>query len=247
MSDVAFAKAFTFSFTPMAGDEPINASDFVSARIYRNKPSTNELLDHTNTLATALQYVAAAAGWVVEGDFEKQISFSAISDPDPTSTVDYEIYYVVVSFKYDTGGTTVATEIPITVWRPNGISSRLNVSPNDIYALEHKIGQIKEVNWVFPKIQKATRRVVRRFQGMGFKRAHMREEDLRDAVLYLATAYCCRDLSGDGNQFWGQKAADYLKEYEEILGQESIGYDADKDGVLEPREQSSVGAVYLVR
>ena len=211
MSDVAFEKAFAFSFTPMAGDEPVNASTFVSARIYRYKPSTNELQDYSNTLATALQYVTDT--WISEDDFEKKISFSAIADPDPTSTVDYEVYYVVVSFKYDTVGTTVATEIPITVWRPNGISSRINVSPEDIYALEHKIGQLKEMNWVFPKIQKATRRVIRRLQGMGFKRTRTREEDLKDAVVYLATAYCCRDLSGDGNQCWGQKADDYTKEF----------------------------------
>jgi hypothetical protein len=245
MSDVVFEKAFSFSFTPTAGDEPVNASDLVSARIYRAKPSTNEREDHTNALATAIQYVTDP--WRKESDYERVISFAAVSDLTPTSGAEYEIYYIVVSFTYDAGGTTVASEIPFTIWRPNGIASRINVAPKDIYALESKIEQLKEMNWVFPKIEKAKRRVLRRMQGLGFKRTRMREEDLNDAVIYLAVADCCRDLAGDGNPFWMQKAGEYQKEFEEVLSQESLGYDTNSNGVVEPAEVSSVGSVYLMR
>ena len=245
VSEFVFDKPFQLSFTPMVGDEPVYADTFVSARVYSAKPSDSERLDHTNALATAVQY--STTTWIAEGDYEKKIPLSAITDPDPSSRVDYKVYYVVVSFKYASAEATVATELPIVLWQPNGISTRISVAPKDIYALEHKIELLKEMSWVFPKIDKAKRRVIRRLQGLGYKRKRLREEDLNDAVLYLAVSYCCRDLAGDGNPFWFQKADNYLKEFEEILSQESLGYDANNDGVVEPSELSSVGAVYVMR
>lgn len=243
-----FGRDVSYYFTPLAEDEETEAYGLTSARLYAINPTPTQLTDHAAALGGFVG--SAVTSWTAGSEGrEKKIVFSAVSDSTPTSSEEYETYYVVVSFTLQSGGSNVFACEPIFIWRPNAITSRIRVTPSDIYALEGKIEDITDGDsFVLPKIQAATRYIMQKLRSQGYKKRKMFNlDDLNDAVVRKALHYCCMDQAGEDNQFWARKAELYSAECEEILKQTSVGYDADGDGTPTPDERAELRTIYVHR
>jgi hypothetical protein len=242
-----FGRDISFYFTPLAENEDSEAYSLTSARLYSSQPTSAQLTDHSAALGGFVQSVTT---WTAGNEpKEKKITFSALTDSTPTDTDEYETYYVVVSFKLQAAGPDVIAWEAIFVWRPGAITSRVRVSPSDVYAMESKIEDITDGDsWVTPKIQSALRFVMQKLKSKGYdKRRMFNLDDLNDAVLRKALAYCCMDLAGEDNQFWARKAELYHAEAEDILTQTTVGYDTEGDNVPTANERAELKAVYISR
>lgn len=244
MASIVFGKAFTKSYTAVAGDDPVAVSSLVSARIYSSFPTQAQQEDHTNALAAAVQSVTSwSAGTEAN---EKSISFAAITDPSPESTTIYETYWLVVSLVYDLAGSTVYIQPEgFKVWRGDAITSRMSISSAEVGAMESKILTIKGANWIESVIDRAFIRLLEILKSKGYSRRKIEESDLNDLVLFLSISWCARSLASKEGDEWWQKYDSYSKDFENALATLIIGYDADGNDDIEPEETITVfdGAV----
>lgn len=236
MARPVFNKAGTFSFTATAGHdaEPIAPYSLVSARLYLDAPNDTQIADSSYTGGDAIENVTS---WLVgENPHERLISYSAITDPDPTSDDDYELRFWAVSFRFANGGTIVNQVKPFIVWRPRLVSSRFDCIPEDLYAVEGKIENLLGNTIAGIKIALAERLVNQDLRGKGIKIPDMEQSDAKDLLRYRALQLCCMDLSNQPNDEWWAKAEAYEKLYMTIRDSIPIGLDSDDDGDIEPGE-----------
>lgn len=240
-----FGKQIDFRFIPLAEDEEQSAFELVSARIFSDEPTETQ----QDTPAT-LGFIQAVTTWTNLNPNEYQILFDDIADPDPHSYEEYETYFVTVNYRLESGGATIFTTEQIFIWRADGLTSRISVTPDDIYAHESKIEDLAPSPvWVQNKITAAIQAIDDKLaasQGVK-KRFTFNREALNRVVTLLAVALCCRDLAGEGNQFWWEKYREYKAEHETALAVAQLGVDIQQDNRPTPDETLFSGGVILVR
>jgi len=237
-----FGKSIEYYFTPQADGEPIEVNSLVASRIYTDQPTQAQIED------TASGHVEEVTAWTSEGKGTYKITFAALTDSDEHSSTAYETYYIVVNFKYQSGGATKFSVEPIFVYRPDAFTSNVTTSWHEVVALEAKIEDLMTQTEINRLLATAERRIYRKIRAQGGeKRKLFNFEELNDAVLYLTTAYCCRNLAGEGNQFWMEKYRDYLAEAEAVFAATEPGYDADDDGAEVGETLGASGMVYVFR
>lgn len=238
-----FGRTISFRFSPLAGDEDVPAKALVSARLYTSEPTSAQKLNNE------AGHVNEKTSWTEEQPGSYRIDFDAQTDSVPNSNEDYEDFYVVVNFTFETGGPTVFVDEIIHVYRPDALTSKIRVTKEQIYARESKIETVEpRVNFVDQKIADAIVEVDRVLRAKGYSRKRtFNRERMNEAVILLATADCCSDLAGEGNQFWFEKAAMWRKRYETARDSIPIGYDSEGDDRPEPEEQTFSGAIAFVR
>lgn len=232
-----FGRSLNYRAMILAGDEDVflSASSLVSARLYAAQPTDAQAQDSSAALGGFLG--TAKTSWTSEGGNEFLVAFDALTDPEPLSENEHETYYVVVSFKSETAGPTGFVSEAVTVWRADSVSSRIRVTPANVVEFEQKLGQLKGEDWIQPKISAAIRHVMRVLRAKGFSRKRMANlEVLEDAVRIWALYMCCRDMSGQDNQFWLEKAKLYADEFALLMELIKVNYDSDGDGIKEPAE-----------
>lgn len=222
----------------LIGDEVIfpPSDQLVSARIYTSNPSQTQIDAHTGHISGS-----EITAWSRIGD-EMQIEFPALTDANPSSTNEYEIYYVVINFKYEAGGEEKFIVRPVLIWRPGSMSSSIRVRAGDVWAKEGKIKDLRgpDPEWTNGKITDAVNIVMNKLRSQGLEKKRLFDlEHLQIATCYLATALCCIDLAGEGNQFWIKKYEVYKALFDSFFTETKVGYDADGDGIQEPDEQTS--------
>ncbi len=234
-----FGRTIEYGLTILAGDQEIEPDSIVSARLYPSIPTAAQRADDDGSEGGFVG--AMKTSWVSEGSGEYRIDFDAVTDPNPDADQEFANYYPVVNFRFQPGGPIESLTEAIIVWRPNGLTSRIRVTPQDVFNLEDKIKALRDEVWVQPKIDAAVRWFFRELKKKGFeKRRVFNLEEAKDAVLNRACAYCCRDLDGQDSQRWGDKMGIYFEESKDALNNVMIGYDVDGDGVLDPDETAQV-------
>lgn len=246
MASIVFGKAFTKSFTAVAGDEPVAVNSLVSARIYSSFPTQAQQEDHNNALAAAVQSVTSwSAGTEAN---EKSISFAAITDPTPASTTIYETYWLVVSLVYDAAGATVYIQPEgFKVWRGDAITSRFSTGATEVKAMEGKIGTLKSDAWIELIIDRAFSMLIETLRSKGYARRKIEESDLNNLVLFKSLAWACRSLSTKESDEWWRKWEAYEAEYNSMLAVQLIGYDTEDDDDKEPDEQLKAADGMVIR
>lgn len=237
-----FGRSIDFRFLPIVDDEDASAYSLVSARIYSAEPTSAQRQN------TASGHVEEVTSWTVIATGEYSITFAPLTDPSPTSTQGYETYFVAVNFRYQSGGPIEDVVEQIFVFRPDALTSKVSVTPTDVYGLESKIQVLKNDAWVQPKIDVALREVDNKLAAKGVKRSRTFNRDkLKDAVLFRATARCCFDLGSDGANVWMEKGRMWMESSTAALDAVVLGYDVDGDDRPTPEEKSSSGGIYVMR
>lgn len=244
MSEAVFEQSFEVSFTPLAGDESLTPASLVSARLYSSNPDTAQRADSSNALAQAVQSVTT---WEDGREVnEKLITFAAVTDPDPTSTEKYEIYYMVYSYRLTSGGTIINDVEPIVIWRADAVTSRYDVSNSDLLAVESKLEELLNARQLENKTLLAETLVDIDLKAKGIEKPRLKQSTARDLVRYRAVTLCCDDLSNDTNDVWAAKRERHAETYKALLENTQLGYDSDDDGVSEPTEviRGRVGVIW---
>lgn len=243
MPKFVFGKSVDYIFVPTIDGEPLKVDSLVNAYIYSDEPTEAQIDNGTGQIGSAV------TTWKDEGDYAKKITFPALTDDDEHSSEDYESYWVVVKFKYDSGGATKFVKELIHVYRPDALTSRITTQYPDVYALEPRLEDFKSPGDIEVFIAQAKKRVFRRYRGLGLERRRMFNlEELNDATQYLATALACMSLYSQNSPQWKDKFDMRHAEYDEIFAATQVGYDVDGDGAPAADEHANTSnTVYLIR
>lgn len=245
MSKHLFGRAIDFKFYPLADDESVSAAELVTARIYKDEPSSSQI----EAVSSGQGEIQQVTTWTATGEKEYTISFSALTDSDPHSDDEYEKYYIVVRFKYASGGPTVFDLETVHVFRPNSATSKISVTAQDVYNLEPRVEELADsILWTEAKIEAAIEDILSRLEAKGLKLNRIFNwQKLNMAAKRLACAYCCEALSGEGSQFWASKALKWDDRANTMFNSAVINYDIDGDDEPDPEEQNLKGAVMVYR
>lgn len=230
-----FGKDIVHKVRAFAGDEPVAIQAIVNARLYADVPTDAQQADDDGSEGGFEG--AAKTAWTTSDatNLIYTVTFDAVDDPDPTSLVLYERYYPVVNVRLQATEQVQALYKPILVWRVVPQFSQMDVDEDDVYTLEGEIETVLGDTETLKKVTRARERVFKRIASMELDRHRLEEIDLSEAVIYLATSLCLRDMSTEENDY-AEKAAYYSGEYESIWKSLKLNYDADDDGVAEPAE-----------
>lgn len=232
-----FEEAFTFTFQAVIGPDatPVVPDSLTSARLYDDYPSEAQIADTGNT--DPGDAIESVTSWSAGDDTgEQEVSFALISDPDPTDRDDYEVYYVVVSWKPDAGSANINTVSPLIVYRPTAIGTDFDVDEDDIYAIESKLDDFKTSAQINTAISTAERLVKQDLRGRGKDLARVDLASIKDLAIYKALFILCNSLSSDDGDSWWVKAGEHKETYSMLIESLPISYDIDKDGDIEPDE-----------
>ena len=238
MANFVFGRTLDYLFSPLSADTQVPVDSLVSARIYENAP-TNDQLDNTESPSTAIEEVTS---WIDNGDNTYTISFSSVVDSDPYDAAPYENYYVVVNFKYTTGASAVFDDTMIRIYRPNSWAERISVTYEDIENIENKLSEcfFSPIATLTAHIADAKEHVLHFFEGQGYDKAKLIGLDkLNLAVKYKATEMACRNASSEEGQFWFDKADYYALSYQEILEKTKIEQGEDTEN-SQPMNTNSI-------
>lgn len=245
-----YGRAIEFDFFPRAGDEEIAGLELVSARLYgpNVEPTSDQLAN------TQVGHVDEQTEWDLlneegTGPAGYRITFDAQEDDNPESSEEQDRFVVVVNYLAETGGPELRVSKQIFVNRPDGLTSKVRVTADDVFALESKIQKLKPILWVERKIDLAIDDLLNRLEGRGYATRYLFNlEKLNLAATMLACSYCCEDLAGEGNQFWMTKADRWSKRAELNLDIAKVGFDSQKQGRPEPTDTVQTGgAVAILR
>lgn len=238
-----FGKSINFYWYPQADDEDTSAYELVTARIYSDLPTEGQ------KEGTDSGHIESVTSWTATSENEYLISFAAITDSEPHDAADYETYYVVVRYRYQSSGPIVFDTEVLYLYRPDSATSRIEVTAQDVYDLEPRIELLaKNELWTEAKIEAAVEDLIARIEAKGLKkRRAFNWQKLNAAAKRLACAYACNALAGEGNQFWAEKGAAWERKANIMYESANLGYDLDGSDTPGPEEKVFSGAVALVR
>lgn len=243
MSKHVFGKPISLDFYPQIDDEDTGAAELVSARLYSEKPTEGQF---ENTDPGEIEEVTS---WTAIGENAYRIAFAALSDATPTSGEDYETYYAVISFKYVSSGATVHDLEQLWVYRPDSLTSRIEVSVADVYALESRIEDLAPtMQWVEEKISEAIEDIISKLEVRGYKKRHIFNfQKLNLSAARLACSYACFDFASEGNQFWATKAERWETRSDKMFDTALIGVDLSGSDTPSAETKRFGGAVFVAR
>lgn len=230
-----FDKPLYFSFTALADNQPVEVEQIISARVYEERPTDAQLQDHTNASGEALFITTDQSKFSSEGRHEFVLNIGSIPNPDLTQKGGCRAFWVVVSFQYDATENTVAVCEVINVFFPDGISCRVNVTPEEVYELESEIytfkGQTSDY-FVYKKIHIAEKLIFKKLESFGIERSRMKEGDAHLLILFKTAVLCCRDIANQGGDIWYDKSKDYERDLKELMENCKVRFDLDGDGLI---------------
>lgn len=243
MANFPFGKAFAIDWSPAVDGTPVAAYELVTARLYAAAPTTDQIE------ATDDGHIESVTTWAALSEpHTYRIKFAAVEDPEPHGAEPFEKYYVVVRFRFESGGEVKFDQEVVYLWRPDSTVSRIQVSPEQLTGREHKLKALRSTEQLTRFIESAKRKVIRHYRGLGYDQRRMFNlTELNDATEECALWLACLDIAGDGNRMWFEKANIYRAELDRVLSQSSPGYDTLATDAPEPHEKIPTGGVYLVR
>jgi hypothetical protein len=233
-----FGKSWNYSFSARDGDKTVSVDSLSGARVYSSAPTDTEKADVGDTEGTSV--VTEVTTWDTgTNDHEKLITFGAITDSSPYSSNRYEVYYVVVNFKYESTGDVAHSCKQVLMYRPDALTSRFGVDVSDVLTVESKLQTIKGDQWVVEKVILAEDLVEKDLIADDMDIRKVRLDDARNLVIYRAAMLAVSDLSSDSGDVWAEKYERHEAEYRRITKYARIRYDFDDSGIALPDERKS--------
>ena len=248
-----YGKSFTYNYSMHVDGDPIElpASGLISARLYgANVQPTNNQIDRTDTTGHLQEVTVWASG--VNNDYSKDITFSGIVDADKFNNRDYDKYYIVVNTILDDNNIEVFNTETIFMYKPDGYSSRINVTSNDVVTIEPKINDLRTTNQITNHITKAKEITLKKLNASGIQSKRLYNlEDLNLIVTYLTLSMISLSLASEQESIWINKYEYYNKIYNDMINNLSISYDIQDDNNPNAEEKTSIapgmGNIYIER
>lgn len=243
-----YGRALTFRYIPIANEESYIAYELVSARIYGPNayPSDSQIEDAA--LATTGHLGNRITSWSLvneegTGDSEYKIVFDAITDTTPANKTDSDLFYVALNYRAQSGGDILRDVEQVEVFRPDGLTSKIRVSAQDVWDLESNIELLdpQAPLWTEAKIEAAIEELLSRLEGRGYsKRRLFNLEKLNAAARRLACSYCCFNLISVGTE-WAEKAKFWREQSDILFEIAKVGLDIAETDTPQPSEKVATG------
>lgn len=239
-----YGRAIVFDYFPLAGDEDTTLHSLVSARLYgpNVEPTTEQLAN------TAPGHIAEVLTWTPineegTGPAGYRLTFSAVEDGTPDSREECDKFFVALNFRAEADGPVLQDDEQVIVYRPDGLTSKIRVTAQQVWGLESKLEQIGRSRlWTEEKIDIAIEELLNRLDGRGYaKRRLFNLHKLNLAARMLACSYCCVDLAGDGDESWEKKATFWRGQADTLFDIAKVGIDSKGDDKPEPEEHVQTG------
>ncbi len=226
-----YGKDIVFEYFPLAGEEEIALDSLISARLYGpNTPPTETQRQDVGQLSTG-HIGSRVTSWTLvneegAGPAGYRIVFPAVTDANPGSSTEFDLFYVALNFRAQSGGPELIDDEQIAVYRPDGLTSKVRVTAQDVYGVESKLKNLRSVLWVEAKIELAREELLNRLEARGYpKRRLVNLHKLNLAVKLLAAAYACHDLGGEENPSWFEKASRHRDQADAMFDIAKVGLD----------------------
>ncbi|WZO97309.1 hypothetical protein EP7_004334 [Isosphaeraceae bacterium EP7] len=249
-----YGRPIVFRYIPIAGDEEFVADSLISARLYgpNGYPSDAQIADsgqastgHIGSRVTEWELVNEEG----TGPAEYRIVFPPISDAQPDSRSEYDLFYVALNFLAEATGEPLRDVEQIQVFRADGLTSKIRVRAEDVWSLESKLEGLdpNPPLWTEEKIEAAIEEILSRLEGRAYAKARLFNlEKLNGAARRLACSYGCFDLISQGTE-WAEKAAFWREQSDVLLDIAKIGYDQGAADTPAPEEKVNTGAVIIAK
>lgn len=249
-----YGRAITLRYTPLAENEGYVAHSLVSARIYGpNSYPSDEQIEDAGGASTG-HIGSRVTTWTLVneegvGDAEYKIVFPAVTDPTPTSRTEYDLYYIALNYRAESGGTTIRDVEQIPVYRPDGLTSKIRVDAEAVYRLERRLEEVAPSPlWIEDKIQAAVDELLGRLEGRGYeKRRLFNLEKLNGAAAMLACAYACLDRYTEGDVSWREKADSWREQSDKWFDIAKVGVDFGGGDMPNVEQKAATGAAIWTR
>lgn len=249
-----YGRAITFRYIPIAESEEYVAHSLVSARIYGpNSYPSDEQIEDAGSLSTG-HIGSRVTTWTLvneegTGPAEYKITFSAVTDPYPTSRTEYDLYYIALNYRAESGGDVLRDVEQLPMYRPDGLTSKIRVDREAVYRLERRLEEVAPSPlWIEDKIQAAVEELLGRLEGRGYeKRKLFNLEKLNGAAAMLACSYACLDRYVDGDTSWREKAITYRDQSDRWFDIAKVGVDFSGGDMPGVEQKAASGAVIWVR
>lgn len=235
-----FGRAITYRTTLQVDGEDTTAYELVSARLYDEEPTAEQIADAGSASTGHIERVLS---WTVVNDEgtgpkEYKTTFAAVSDPDPNSTERYETYFVVMNFRFADGGPVMTNVEQIWIYRPDSSSGKIRVKASDVFALDRALENVMDRIDVEALIDAAIEDIVSRLEARGYEKARVfRWEKLNPATRRLALAYCCFALRTDE---WLEKGRMWKEMADLMVDTAKVGFDVGGDD--RPSEENKISS-----
>lgn len=237
-----YGRTLQVDYFPLAGDQDTRLHSLVSARLYSQEPTEEQLADvgqlstgHIGNRVLSWDFVneegTGAAGY--------RFTFPALPLSMNRSDLG-DLYVVALNFLAEASGPELQDTERFYVFPPDGILTKIRVSAQDVYDLESKIKNVgKSQLWMERKIDAAIEHLLARLKARGYtKRDYVDLEELNISAKRLACAYACRDLISDGDPSWSEKHGLWKEEADFFFGIATVRVSTGSSDSPEPAVQA---------
>lgn len=240
-----YGRAISFKWRPLANDTDVAAYSLVSARLYGPNVEPTQAQKENS----APGHVDEQTTWAAIDKGLYEITFDAQVDATPSSANRYDTFYVVVTFTYESGGAEVYDEEILYLYRPDSLTSWIDITVDDIYALEPRLAFVVATNQeVDEQIKLAIEDIIARLKAEGYDKHRLFNlQEFNPCAKRWACSYVCYSLEGEGNPHWATKGKRWEERAEQLYKSTVVGYDLTDNDKPGPTEKRFSGAVAVVR
>lgn len=224
-----FGRDFTYSFYALIDNEFENLSAISAAEaiyVYKDKPSRTEA-----AAGTGSALLATITTWSNTADANgKYFTIPAIDDPDPTSTIDRDTYWLAVNFKFSAAEQTQTVLRALPMQRVDAWHKVISTAQSDLESIFADVDSYASATRQDNAIAIAKEKLEQEFEAAGFDWALIwRPDKLNLACAYLALSSIMFGL-GAGDPKWFELANEYRNAAKGITDGIKLEYDRLRQG-----------------
>jgi hypothetical protein len=239
-----FGEEFEYSFfvrDGQGGFENLHAvTNNPSIHIFDAIPSRTD----ARTGAGALQTITSWSNSASNGG--KDITISAIADPNETDAKERYEYYIAINYRLETDGDILTDIRLLPMVRPHATHSPVSTVGNDLKKIYSTVDEISSSTDQSNKIQQAKNDIETILESKGFEWSEIWETSiLNDAISYYALHLIMLDNMRETNDAYASRAALYEKTASNKIESLKIKIKKHQDAL--PSEPEQIGTYILVK
>lgn len=240
-----YGQDLTVWFFPLVDDDafqPSSTSQTPNIYVFAERPSRAVAIAGTGAIGSAITTWSWDAG---RGGFS--FTVPAIDDPDPTSTVTQDTYYLGITVKLQASEQNQTFVQSILLERVSGHQTDVNVTLEDMKRYFPQAGAYCSEADRLGYIAEAINEVQDKLRGIGYKWARIQRPDkLKRVVTLRALALLLLFQLQQGNDKFAIKYQELKQMASDAFDALKIEYDSDGDGEPDTKTESS-NTIFLMR
>lgn len=235
----AFGKDISYSFYLRDENNEIvdlsNLTDSPNIKIYEDIPSRDTVDAQTGDITS----------WAALGDGGKSFTISAVSDPNPSSANDTDVFYLGIKTPLQNSGQAQIFIRALPMRRASITSDPLIVVRADLQKVYQGVDAITSDVQQDAKLSESTSFIKQEIHKEFDWASIWKPSELKNAVLYRALyLIMLNQIVDDGDQ-WTLRAKEYKTIYSSFLSSIKFRFDANQDGTPDGTKSKSSTITFM--